>query len=57
MLNVTELTNEHLPYKLSDGWEGTVIHTEIYFNIFDAGMVTAAMLVLNVLHPGLLMRP
>ncbi|KAL1677953.1 RTA1 like protein-domain-containing protein [Schizophyllum commune] len=42
--------------ELSDGWNGTIITTEIWFNIFDAAMVVIVMFTLNVLHPGWLLR-
>ncbi|KLO17014.1 RTA1 like protein [Schizopora paradoxa] len=38
--------------ELSDGWNGTVIATQWYFDVFDGAMVVLAMLILNVLHPG-----
>ncbi|KLO10602.1 RTA1 like protein [Schizopora paradoxa] len=38
--------------ELSDGWNGTVIATQWYFDVFDGAMVVSAMLILNVLHPG-----
>ncbi|KAF8177302.1 RTA1-like protein [Mycena galopus ATCC 62051] len=42
--------------ELSDGWKGTVIRTEIYFNVLDGGMVTLAIWTMNIAHPGLLLR-
>ncbi|KAJ6518511.1 RTA1-domain-containing protein [Mycena vulgaris] len=41
--------------ELSTGWHGKVIETEIYFNIFDGGMVVLAIYTLNIAHPGLLL--
>ncbi|KAJ7575571.1 RTA1-like protein [Mycena floridula] len=38
--------------ELGDGWDGRIISTEIYFIVLDGGMVTLAMYVLNVVHPG-----
>ncbi|KAJ6458326.1 RTA1-domain-containing protein [Mycena vitilis] len=42
--------------ELTGGWDGPVIRTEVYFNIFDGGMVVLAMLTLNLAHPGLMLR-
>jgi len=39
-----------------DGWNGKIISTQWLFNVFDATMITLAMLTLNVFHPGVLMR-
>ncbi|KAK7024815.1 RTA1-like protein [Favolaschia claudopus] len=41
--------------ELADGWTGKIITTEVYFNIFDAGMVTLAIYTINVAHPGMLL--
>ncbi|KAJ7861441.1 RTA1 like protein [Mycena olivaceomarginata] len=41
--------------ELADGWTGTIITTEVYFNIWDAGMVTLAIFTMNIAHPGLLL--
>ncbi|KAJ6451276.1 RTA1-domain-containing protein [Mycena sanguinolenta] len=41
--------------ELADGWTGKIITTQVYFNIFDAAMVTLAMLTMNFAHPGLLL--
>ncbi|KAJ7685842.1 RTA1 like protein-domain-containing protein [Mycena rosella] len=41
--------------ELADGWTGTIITTEIWFNIFDGGMVTLAIWAMNIAHPGLLL--
>ncbi|KAJ7751899.1 RTA1-domain-containing protein [Mycena maculata] len=43
--------------ELSGGWNGRVIHTEVYFNVLDGGMVTLAIYTLNFAHPGLLLTP
>jgi len=43
--------------ELADGWNGTIITTEIYFDIFDAGMVTLAMFTMNFFHPGYFLKP
>ncbi|KAA1467513.1 RTA1-domain-containing protein [Dentipellis sp. KUC8613] len=42
--------------ELVDGFEGSIITTEIWFNIFDGAMIVLAMATLNVLHPGFLLR-
>ncbi|KAJ3543830.1 hypothetical protein NM688_g5815 [Phlebia brevispora] len=41
--------------ELADGWNGPVISTQVYFNVFDGAMVTLAMYTLNVFHPGRLL--
>ncbi|KAJ7120225.1 RTA1-like protein [Mycena epipterygia] len=43
--------------ELSGGWNGRVIHTEVYFNVLDGGMVVLAIFTLNFAHPGLLLQP
>ncbi|KZP33510.1 RTA1-domain-containing protein, partial [Athelia psychrophila] len=42
--------------ELSDGWNGTVISTQNYFNVFDGTMVVLAMYTLNFCHPGRLLN-
>ncbi|KAJ8489800.1 hypothetical protein ONZ51_g2711 [Trametes cubensis] len=42
--------------ELIDGFEGEIIQTEIWFNIFDGAMVVCAIYTLNVLHPGWLLE-
>ncbi|KAJ7912368.1 RTA1 like protein-domain-containing protein [Mycena leptocephala] len=42
--------------ELTGGWEGPVIRTEVYFNVFDGGMVVLAIFTLNFAHPGLLLQ-
>ncbi|KAF8601729.1 RTA1-domain-containing protein [Ceratobasidium sp. AG-I] len=42
--------------ELTDGWNGTIISTEKWFNWFDGAAVLVAMLTFNVLHPGYLIR-
>ncbi|TFK66390.1 RTA1-domain-containing protein [Pluteus cervinus] len=37
--------------ELSDGFTGKIIRTQIWFNIFDGGMVVFAMYTMNFLHP------
>ncbi|KAJ7486823.1 RTA1 like protein-domain-containing protein [Mycena latifolia] len=43
--------------ELADGWDGKIIHTEVYFNVLDGGMVVLAIFTFNFAHPGLLLRP
>jgi hypothetical protein len=43
--------------ELTDGWNGRIITTEIYFNTMDGAMIVLAMYCLNVLHPGRLLGP
>ncbi|KAG1773262.1 RTA1 like protein-domain-containing protein [Suillus placidus] len=38
--------------ELADGWSGSVIASESYFNWLDGGFVTLAIYTLNVIHPG-----
>ncbi|KAF8919304.1 RTA1 like protein-domain-containing protein [Mucidula mucida] len=38
--------------ELSDGWNGRVINTEVYFNVLDGAMVVLAMYTFNFAHPG-----
>ncbi|KAJ7155123.1 RTA1-like protein [Mycena filopes] len=42
--------------ELSGGWDGRIIHTEVYFNVLDGGMVVLAIFTMNFAHPGLLLR-
>ncbi|KAF4562635.1 hypothetical protein EYR40_009863 [Pleurotus pulmonarius] len=41
--------------ELSDGWDGRIITTEVYFNVLDGMMVVLAMVAINIAHPGLLL--
>ncbi|VDC01748.1 unnamed protein product [Peniophora sp. CBMAI 1063] len=43
--------------ELADGWHGTIITTEWLFDVFDALMISSAMLTLNVIHPGFFLVP
>ncbi|KAJ7769969.1 RTA1 like protein [Mycena metata] len=43
--------------ELSDGWDGRIIHTQVYFNVLDGMMITFAILTLNFAHPGVLLAP
>jgi len=42
--------------ELADGWNGTVIATQNYFNVFDGAMVVLAIYTLNFFHPGRLLN-
>ncbi|KAJ7027781.1 RTA1 like protein-domain-containing protein [Mycena alexandri] len=41
--------------ELAGGWHGRVLHTEVYFNVLDGGMVVLAILIINFAHPGRLL--
>ncbi|KAJ7624788.1 RTA1-like protein [Roridomyces roridus] len=41
--------------ELSGGWNGRIIHTEVYFNVLDGGMVVLAIFSVNIAHPGRLL--
>ncbi|KAK0451393.1 RTA1-domain-containing protein [Desarmillaria tabescens] len=41
--------------ELSDGWNGVIISTQVYFNVFDGAMVVLAIYIMNFAHPGLLL--
>ena len=43
--------------ELVDGWEGRIIHNELYFNVMDGAMIVASMYCLNIFHPGRLLGP
>ncbi|KAH7912843.1 RTA1 like protein-domain-containing protein [Hygrophoropsis aurantiaca] len=43
--------------ELTDGWNGRIISTQVYFNVLDGGMVTLAIYTLNIFHPGFLILP
>ncbi|TFY80951.1 hypothetical protein EWM64_g3064 [Hericium alpestre] len=42
--------------ELTDGWNGHVIATQVYFNALDGGMIVLTIYTLNFLHPGFLLR-
>ncbi|KAL5634207.1 hypothetical protein ACGC1H_006135 [Rhizoctonia solani] len=42
--------------ELTDGWNGTIISTEKWFNWFDGAPIVVAMFTFNVFHPGYLLR-
>ncbi|KAI0354291.1 RTA1-domain-containing protein [Trametes cingulata] len=41
--------------ELSDGWQGKIITTQVYFNVLDGAMIVLAMFTLNAFHPGQLL--
>ncbi|KAI0035666.1 RTA1-domain-containing protein [Vararia minispora EC-137] len=41
--------------ELVNGFSGTIIRTEVLFNVLDGAMITLAMFTLNVFHPGTLL--
>ncbi|KDQ63571.1 hypothetical protein JAAARDRAFT_29591 [Jaapia argillacea MUCL 33604] len=43
--------------ELTDGWNGRIISTQVYFNVLDGGMITLAIYTLNLFHPGRLLTP
>lgn len=43
--------------ELTDGWNGRIITTEIYFNVMDGAMILLSMYCLNAFHPGHLLGP
>ncbi|KAG2040871.1 RTA1 like protein-domain-containing protein [Suillus americanus] len=42
--------------ELADGWSGSVIANESYFNWLDGAFVTVAIYTLNVVHPGIYLK-
>lgn len=42
--------------ELSDGWDGKIISTQVYFNVLDGAMIVLASFTLNFFHPGFLLR-
>ncbi|KAF7375754.1 RTA1-like protein [Mycena sanguinolenta] len=42
--------------ELINGFSGSVISTQWYFNIFDGAMVALAIFIVNFAHPGMLLR-
>ncbi|CAE6509724.1 unnamed protein product [Rhizoctonia solani] len=42
--------------ELTDGWNGTIISTEKWFNWFDGAPIVVAMFTFNVFHPGYFLR-
>jgi len=44
--------------ELANGFAGTIISTQVYFNVLDGGMITLAIYTINIAHPGyLLIKP
>ncbi|KAJ3488238.1 hypothetical protein NLI96_g2984 [Meripilus lineatus] len=41
--------------ELTDGWDGRIIGTQVYFNVLDGGMITLAFYCMNIFHPGCLL--
>ncbi|KAF8317970.1 hypothetical protein DL93DRAFT_487538 [Clavulina sp. PMI_390] len=41
--------------ELSNGWNGRIIQTQVYFNVLDGAMVVLSMYTLNFFHPGFLL--
>ncbi|KAF9457833.1 RTA1 like protein-domain-containing protein [Collybia nuda] len=42
--------------ELSDGWNGRIISTELYFNVLDGAMIVLAIFTMNITHPGVLLH-
>ncbi|KAJ6622845.1 RTA1-domain-containing protein [Mycena sp. CBHHK59/15] len=42
--------------ELATGWDGRIIHTEVYFNVLDGGMVVLAIFTMNFFHPGMFLE-
>ncbi|CAE6413256.1 putative protein C17G6,02c [Schizosaccharomyces pombe 972h-] [Rhizoctonia solani] len=42
--------------ELTDGWNGTIISTEKWFNWFDGAPIVVAMFTFNLFHPGFFLR-
>ncbi|OJT04687.1 hypothetical protein TRAPUB_4481 [Trametes pubescens] len=42
--------------EFADGFNGSIAHTQVLFNVFDGAMVTLAMYTLNAFHPGVLLK-
>ncbi|KAK0238305.1 RTA1-like protein [Armillaria nabsnona] len=47
---------EYRVIELEDGWGGRIITTEVYFNVLDGAMITLAIYVVNIFHPGRIFR-
>ncbi|KAF7292585.1 hypothetical protein MIND_01156000 [Mycena indigotica] len=43
--------------ELAGGWEGRIIHTQVYFNVLDGGMIVLAIFTWNFVHPGVFLAP
>ncbi|KAI9063109.1 RTA1-domain-containing protein [Trametes sanguinea] len=42
--------------EFANGYNGSIAHTQILFDLFDGMLVTLAMFTLNVMHPGMLLQ-
>ncbi|PPQ64037.1 hypothetical protein CVT24_008850 [Panaeolus cyanescens] len=42
--------------ELEDGWNGSIITNELYFNILDGAMIVLAIYTLNFVHPGIFLE-
>ncbi|OSD03392.1 RTA1-domain-containing protein [Trametes coccinea BRFM310] len=42
--------------EFANGFNGSIAHTQILFDLFDGMLVTMAMYTLNIMHPGTLLR-
>ncbi|KAJ7132543.1 hypothetical protein C8R44DRAFT_871484 [Mycena epipterygia] len=38
--------------ELAGGWEGRILHTEVYFNVLDGRMVVLAIIIMKIAHSG-----
>ncbi|KAK0203207.1 RTA1-domain-containing protein [Desarmillaria ectypa] len=47
---------EYRVIELEDGWGGKIITTEVYFNVLDGAMITLAIYIVNLFHPGKIFR-
>ncbi|KAJ7065696.1 RTA1-domain-containing protein [Mycena amicta] len=39
--------------ELAGGWNGRIIHTQVYFDVLDGGMIVLAIFTWNFVHPGM----
>ncbi|KAJ7065693.1 RTA1 like protein-domain-containing protein [Mycena amicta] len=39
--------------ELVGGWNGRIIHTQVYFDVLDGGMIVLAIFTWNFIHPGM----
>ncbi|KAJ7065720.1 RTA1 like protein-domain-containing protein [Mycena amicta] len=39
--------------ELAGGWNGRIIHTQVYFDVLDGGMIVLAIFTWNLVHPGM----
>ncbi|KAG8680105.1 hypothetical protein FRC11_002925 [Ceratobasidium sp. 423] len=52
----TIIRNIYRTIELTDGWNGTIISTEKWFNWFDGAPIVVATFTFNVFHPGYFLR-